>query len=269
MKIDFKQTIVRLLFSEKIFLVLLACGIFVLLFSSVSFAPTKMTDSDLEKVKGQALFSIESFGSEEFWSSPQTTTESTYTSSSLTKTTSFAWTNTYNTGSANVIRIKLGIYDERNSYIRSFKLGYHYGMSADTNQWGWDLDVTNYFWGSPDHANSPLKWNGIFIDLGFDNLADNATRTLNYIELGTMSASGQVSGSFNTVNGMALVAGTGQNSGVMLRQTGSGYRKIHFNNDVLSFVFAAKYHYEDEQGAGSNLSGIFNKMPSYNTDLTT
>jgi len=58
MKIDFKQTIVRLLFSEKIFLALLAGGVFVLLFSSVSFAPTKMTDSDLNDVQGQALFSI-------------------------------------------------------------------------------------------------------------------------------------------------------------------------------------------------------------------
>lgn len=239
MKIDFKQTIVRLLFSEKIFLALLAGGVFVLLFSSVSFAPTKMTDSDLNDVQGQALFSI-----------------TQYTNSTMS---SGGWVGT---GSSNVVRISLGIDMEMNAHIRSFKLGYYDG--------GWDQDTTNYFWGGLDHTTSPLKWQGLFVDFGFDNISNNATRTLNYIEIGTMSASGMVRGTINTINGMALSAGTGQNAGVMLRQTASGTRTIHFNNEIMSFVFAARYRYTDEDGEGTpNLSGIFIKIPSYDTDLTT
>jgi len=61
-----------------------------------------------------------------------------------------------------------------------------------------------YFWGGLDHTTSPLKWQGLFVDFGFDNISNNATRTLNYIEIGTMSASGMVRGTINTINGMAL-----------------------------------------------------------------
>jgi hypothetical protein len=230
---------VKLLFPDKFLLVLLAVGIFTLVFSSVSFAPTKMSDSDLADVEGQALFSI-----------------TQYTNSTMS---SGGWVGT---DSSNVVRISLGIDMEMNAHIRSFKLGYYDG--------GWDQDTTNYFWGSTDHVTSPLTWTGVFLDFGFDNISDNATRTLNYIEIGTMSASGKITGTINTINGFALSGGTGQNAGVMLRQTASGTRTVHFDNDIMSFVFAAKYRYTDQTGDGTpNLSGIFIKIPSYDTDLTT
>jgi hypothetical protein len=237
MKINRKQIIVKLLFSDKTILTLLICAVLFFIFSSNSYAPTKMSDSDLSDVSGQiSLFQI-----------------TQYTSNSA-----FG----YDTGSSNVIRLSLNMDMELMAHIGNFKLGY-YG--------GWDQDTTNYFWGSVNHTTSTLLWKGVFLDLGFENISSNTARALNYIELGTMGATGQVTGTINTINGLVSDHGTGQNQGVLIRATATGTRTIHFNSEVMSFVFATHYRYTDNHGGGvqDGLSGIFIKIPNYNSNYTS
>ena len=241
MKINCKQTIVKLLFSDKTLLTLLTCAVLFFIFSSNSFAPTKvMSDSDLSDVSGQALFQITQY----------------------TNSTMAPWVGT---DSSNVVRLSLNIDMEIMAHIQSFKMGYY---NSGGN--GWDQDVTNYFWGSVNHTTSTLLLHGLFADFGFDNISNNATRTLNYIEVGSMDTTGQITGTLNTLNGLVSDDGTGQNNGVLVRTTASGTRTVHFSHEVLSFIFATKYRYTDANGDGTaNLSGIWTKIPNYNSNNTT
>lgn len=251
MKINCKQTITKL-FSSFNMLVILLAGVMILFSSSISFAPTKMSDADLSDVEAQALISIQQY----------------------TGGVNIPFgTMSYATGSNDTIRLMLGLDAELTGHVRSFKAGYYYGEQGPdlwgVRQWetGWDVDMTNWFFGATNRA-TPLKWTGVFIDFGFDNYTNNSTRVLNYVELGTMSASGQITESINTITGLTA-GGTGSNQGVLLRQTAGGTRIVNFNNDVMSFVFATKYSYSNSQGATTGLSGIFVKIPSYNlNDLT-
>ena len=262
MKIYFKQTMAKLLFSGKAFLVFFAGVLFIFLSSSISYAPTKighvpskMSDSDLSEIDAQAFFKIEEFSSgNNFWTTP--TYEGTHS--------------TYNTGSQNAIRISLDIDVEASAFIQSQKLGYRNGAQGGittTTEVGWDLDFTNFWVGdrSSTGDGAPLKLHGLYLDVGFDNIGNNATRTLNYLEIGSQHVTGNVTQSLNQVNGLVL-AGTGQNNGVMLRQTASGTRTVNFNNQVMAFVFASRYHYSDYSGTGTNVQGVFIKLPSYHTD---
>lgn len=243
MKLSRKQTIVKSLFSDKNLLTLLTCAVFFFIFTSPGFAPTKLTDDDLADVEAQSsLFQVYQF-----------------TNASLTP-----WNGT---DSQNIVRLSLNIDLEMMSHMQSFKLGYYNNGSAT----GWDQDTTNYFWGDVERTGSSLVWHGLFIDFGFDNLTSNTTRTLNYIEVGTMSCTGQVTGTINTINGMISDGGTGQNNGVLIRQTATATRTIHFNNEIMSFIFATRYRYQVylTSGTGSTVSGIFIKIPNYDSDLTT
>jgi hypothetical protein len=238
MKINCKQIIARLFSPFNMIVVLLAVVIF-LFSSSKSYAPSRMSDAELSDIEGQAIFSVNWYsGSSNIPFGPHS----------------------YTTGSADVVRLWLGIDAEMNAHMGSFKMGYYGG--------GWDQDTTNYFWGTTNTL-TPLRWSGVFVDFGFDNYTSTASRILNYIEIGTMSASGEVAGSINTINGL-VQSGTGTNSGVMLRQTASQRRLIYFNNEVMSFVFCTKYNYSAAGGATANLSGIFIKIPEYDseTDLS-
>lgn len=242
MKFSYKQILAKLFYPGKIFVALFAGASIILLLASEGFAPTKptkMSDTDLSDIKGQAsFFKITQF-----------------TNSTLTP-----WSGT---GSSNIIRLELGLVNKMNAHMRSFKMGYwNNGVT------GWDQDTTNYFWGGFDHSSSPMTWNGIYIDIGFDNFGDNATRTMNYIEIGTMNAQGRITGSLNTINSMVSTNGTGQNDGVLLRQTGSGFRTCHFNSEIMAFVFSTKYIYRANGGNNNttgNLQGIFIKIPSFNS----
>lgn len=245
MKFNYKQILAKLFYPGKIFVALFAGAGIIFLHASVCFAPTKptkMSDADLSDVKGQASF---------------------FRITQFTNATLTPWSQT---GSTNVIRLELGLVNKMNAHMQSFKMGYW--NNGDTL--GWDQDTTNYFWGAFDHSSSPMTWNGIYIDIGFDNLGNNATRTLNYIELGTMSASGRITGALNTINSLISTNGTGQNQGVLLRQTGSGFRTCHFNNEVMAFIFATKYRYvAGPSGATTaGLQGIFIKIPSFNSSLS-
>jgi hypothetical protein len=259
MKINCIQKIARLFSPRNMFVIFLAAAI-LLFSSSQSFAPTKMSDAELSDVEGQAMFSIDYYASTANAEGPSIP----YGSSS------------YRTGSTYVVRLWLGSDTDLAAHMGSFKMGYYDAPNSqgdiDTPGWaegtGWDQNTTNYTWGNVSNAavsNPGLIWTGVFINFGFDNYTNNATRVLNYIELGTMSASGQVSGTINTINGLTA-GGTGTNDGVMLRQTASGNRIINFNNEVMSFVFASKYSYTSGGGTHTGLNGIFIKIPSYHAE---
>jgi len=252
MKIDCKQTRTRSLFFQKSVLSLLV-GILTVLFTSSScFAPTRLSDKELSDIDSQAIFAIEYY---------------TGTGTAIPFGTSYA----YNTGSQTVLRLRLGLDLEMNAFMRSFKFGYYtYPRTGDWNTTGWDQDVSPYYFGTRDRT-TPLVWRDLYIDFGFDNFTSAASKTLNYIEVGTPSATGQVTGSLIEVNALQLT-GTGTNSGVMIRGTAGGSRQISFSGGNMAFIFATKYRYVSRQHTGSptsNLSGIFVKIPDYNTNQVT
>ena len=246
MKMNLKQTRVRPLFF-KIFCALFAVTLFVAFSSSTGYAPTQMSDSELSEIEGQAFFKIEHFpASSEFWD--------------VVDPSGAPVGRKYNTGSQNVIRISMGIDVEAHAFIESQKMGYYNG--------GWDQDHTNFWVGdrSSTGDGGPLRLNGLYIDLGYDNIGNAANRTLNYVEIGSMRVTGNVTQTINSINGL-IAAGTGANNGVMLRQTASGTRVVNFNNEIMSFVFASKYNYESNANSTNTVvSGIFLKIPSYNSD---
>lgn len=243
MKMNLKQTRVRPLFF-KIFCALFAVTLFVAFSSSTGYAPTQMSDSELSEIEGQAFFKIEHFpASSEFWD--------------VVDPSGAPVGRKYNTGSQNVIRISMGIDVEAHAFIESQKMGYYNG--------GWDQDHTNFWVGdrSSTGDGGPLRLNGLYIDLGYDNIGNAANRTLNYVEIGSMRVTGNVTQTINSINGL-IAAGTGANNGVMLRQTASGTRVVNFNNEIMSFVFASKYNYESNANSTNTVvSGIFLKIPSY------
>ena len=245
MKMNLKQTRVRPLFF-KIFCALFAVTLFVAFSSSTGYAPTRMSDSELSEIEGQAFFKIEHFpASSEFWD--------------VVDPSGAPVGRKYNTGSQNVIRISMGIDVEAHAFIESQKMGYYNG--------GWDQDHTNFWVGdrSSTGDGGPLRLNGLYIDLGYDNIGNAANRTLNYVEIGSMRVTGNVTQTINSINGL-IADGTGANNGVMLRQTASGTRVVNFNNEIMSFVFASKYNYESNVGSKNTVvSGIFLKIPSYHS----
>lgn len=240
MKINCKQTIAKL-FSWYGTLVFLLASAVVLFSFSTGFAPTKMSDAELSDVEAQSLLSILN-----------------YTNSAAVDFRG----NSYWTGSQDVIRIKLGIDVDVSAHIQSFKMGYYNNAGGVT---GWDQDASNFFWGTTNRQ-TPLRFTGMYIDFGFDNLTNDASRRLNYVEIGTMTASGQVTASLNTTTSL-MIGGTGTNEGVLLRQTASGRRIITFPNTLQSFVFATKYRYDSAgNGATGGMEGIFQKLPQYSSD---
>lgn len=245
MKMNLKQTRVRPLFF-KIFCALFAVTLFVAFSSSTGYAPTQMSDSELSEIEGQAFFKIEHFpASSEFWD--------------VVDPSGAPVGRKYNTGSQNVIRISMGIDVEAHAFIESQKMGYYNG--------GWDQDHTNFWVGdrSSTGDGGPLRLNGLYIDLGYDNIGNAANRTLNYVEIGSMRVTGNVTQTINSINGL-IASGTGANNGVMLRQTASGTRVVNFSNEIMSFVFASKYNYESNANSTNTVvSGIFLKIPSYHS----
>jgi len=214
---------VKLLFPDKKFLAFLAAAAFFIMSSPVCFAPTKevMSDLELSNVEGQALINV-------------------VESSNVN-------------GSTDVIRVNMGIDWTLQAYVGSVKLGYYNnGKTTD-----WDENITNLFLGSVDRSSS-LILSGLYLEVGFDNLSNDATRKLNYIELGTNSATGSVTGTMNTVSALMAAGNGGSNNGVVTRLADGSTKTITFNDETLSLLFTSKYNYS----TSSNLSGIFIKMPS-------
>jgi hypothetical protein len=269
MKTDVRQVRAQFFSGRQVVVVAFLVMVLLVCWSSSSYAPTqidgtraKMSDAELSDVDAQAFFKIEHFGSENFWTPPVGVPTSTRPSSTA------PWTYydryyPYNPGSQNTIRLSLAVDLEVHGQIDSGKLGYYGG--------GWDLEQ-NYQWlgdrpvsgyGNTGEGDQPLRMYGLYMDFGFDNLANDATRTLNYIEVGSMDVFGNITQAINTINGLVMDEGTGQNNGVMLRQTAAGTRVVKFDHHLLAFVFASKYTYSDHQGDKTTVSGIFQKLPSY------
>jgi hypothetical protein len=234
----------RLLLPHRNFLALLIAVTFFFMSSSVSFAPTKlMSDSELSDTDAQSFLNITQWNG-------------------VTGCTAQGCT-----GSTTVIHLDLGVNISINAHGDSQSMGYYQNAAGNT---GWDYDVQDFYFGGTDKSTDPLKLNGIFLELGFDNITTAATRTLNYIDVGSMSVSGPFTGTLTKLNSLVLNNGaTGQNGGVMYRQTAAGRRTVRFNNTVMSFLFANKYTYVPYSGGSTNnLNGIFQKIPSYNADLS-
>ena len=248
MKRNSKPTRIKLLLLSRGLFVLLTALILLFVSSSTSFAPMKIDDSKFEKTKSINFVEKKIMSDDE-----------------LSATNAQAFFNIAQTsneyGSQNVITLNLGARVDVIAHIDSFKIGYW-----DNGGNGWDYDVTNFYFGGSNQYTSasavPLVLKGLFLQVGFDNISNSTTRKLNYIDFGTMSASGSVTGSFNMLNAMLTTASTGQNNGVMIRQTLAKRQTITFADDRLSFLFASKYNYTDENGhTTTGLKGFFQKIP--------
>jgi len=258
MKINSKTAKMKLFLPTRGLFILLTTVIFFFISSSISFAPTKMIDdSNLSKTK-----SI-NFVEKRLMSDSELSETNAQAFFNITQ-----YDSSYGTGSANVIKLDLNARLEIKAHVDSFKMGY-YNNGTNTN---WDFDGTNFYFGGSNqlsNANAlPLVWQGLVLEVGFDNISNSTTRKLNYIDLGTMSASGPITGTFAVMNALASTAGTGQNNGILLRQTIAGRENITFLKEPLSFLFAAKYDYKDDSGYTTHgISGIYIKIPQQSTRL--
>ena len=285
MKILLIQTIVRYLLYSKIFVAFFACASFLLLSLFVGCAPAKpsmkpqkMTDAELADIDAQAFFKIEQFAATDlFWTTPTVISQSDIPGTThytggwwSADTADYNVYQHYNTGSTNVIRISLDMDVAATGFIEGQRHGYRHGWqggTVDVMQWGWDQDHENFMIGNINATgdDSLITASGVYLDLGFDNLANADTRKLNYIELGSMNVNGNVTHTMKRISALLMDSGTGQNDGVLLRQTGSGTRVVTFKNELFSYIFASKYHYEDHEGDGTDVTGFFFKQPSYDT----
>lgn len=255
MKKNSKPTQMKLFLLVRGLFSLLVMLIFFFMSSSISFAPTEMMN-DPKFTNTKSI----NFAEKKMMSDEELSNTNAQAFFSITQTS-----NQY--GSQNVITLNLGARVDVLSHIDSFKIGYW-----NNSGWGWDYNVTNYYFGGSDqdtNANAtPLVLKGLFLQVGFDNISSATNRKLNYIDFGTMSASGPVTGSFRMLNALASNAGTGQNNGVLIRQTAAGRQTITFADEPLTFLFAAKYSYTDDGGnTTNNLRGFFQKLPNQSTKL--
>ena len=129
MRINDQQTIAKFLFSRKIIIIPLVVMVFLFVSASISFAPTKLSAKNPDQLR--SLRSHDVMNDQEL--------SDVNAQSFFFQMTQFADTR----GSQNVIRLDLGVNMVTNAHIESFKMGY-YDNGPHT---GWDIDVTNYFWG--------------------------------------------------------------------------------------------------------------------------
>ena len=222
---------------------------------SSSFAPTKIID-DTGFAKTKAI----NFAEKQMMSDEELSNTNAQAFFSLTQ-------NSNQYGSQNVITLNLGARVDVLAHLDSFKIGYW-----NNGGWGWDYNATNFYFGGSNQDSSasavPLVLKGLFLQVGFDNISSPTQRKLNYIDFGTMSASGPATGSFRMLNALASNAGTGQNNGVIIRSTAAGRQAITFADEPVSFLFAAKYSYTDNGGnTTNNLRGFFQKIPNQTTKM--
>jgi len=108
--------------------------------------------------------------------------------------------------------------------IDSLKMGYY----DDGTSYGWDQDWVGVSLGS---ASEGLVCRGLYIEAGFSNIADPASRTLNYLKVGTPDMTGPISANFISFSGHI------ENSGVVLvdgRRLNLGQRTIYSTNSEFN-----------------------------------
>lgn len=107
---------------------------------------------------------------------------------------------TYATGFSNfsitdgLIKAYFNINTSVYAEMDSLKMGYYDNGSGT----GWDEDWTNVSFGS---ASTDLVCKGIYIEAKFTNITDPATRTLDYIKVGTPDMTGPITADFNSFSG--------------------------------------------------------------------
>ena len=89
--------------------------------------------------------------------------------------------------------------------IQSMKMGYYLKGGGTA----WDNDWTNVSLGT---SGTDLVANGFYIEAGFSNITNPATRQLEYVNIGTTSLTGSITADFNsfsgTIGGPAAISGT-------------------------------------------------------------
>jgi hypothetical protein len=78
--------------------------------------------------------------------------------------------------------------------IQSMKMGYYLKGGATT----WDNDWTNVSLGS---QSTDLVATGLYLEAGFSNITNPATRQLEYVRIGTPNLTGAISANFNSFSG--------------------------------------------------------------------
>jgi hypothetical protein len=78
--------------------------------------------------------------------------------------------------------------------IQSMKMGYYLKGGTTT----WDNDWTNVSLGS---QSTDLVARGLYLEAGFSNITNPATRQLEYVRIGTLNLTGAISANFNSFSG--------------------------------------------------------------------
>lgn len=129
-------------------------------------------------------------------------------------------------------RALLNIETRTFTEIDSLKMGYYEKVPG--SGFGWDEDWTNVSLGS---ATEDLVCKGLFIEAKFSNLSDPATRTLEYIKVGTPHMTGPITAEFNSFSGR-IENGTGGLVYEGVRQN-LGKNTIYSNNDEFYLELTA------------------------------
>ncbi len=97
-------------------------------------------------------------------------------------------------GNEKIFNVTLNITASTYADIASLKMGYY-----DKKGLGWDEDWTGVKLGTP---TNDLVATGLYIEAGYDAATFNnpATRTLDYIKIGTPSLSGSIAATFNSLS---------------------------------------------------------------------
>ena len=122
-----------------------------------------------------------------------------------------------------IARAWFNITTETFTEIESLKLGYY----DDGSTTGWDQDWEGVSLGS---STEDLVLVGLYLEAGFSNISDPATRTLNYLKIGSTDMTGPISANFISFSGSIKDSG-----GNFLvnghRVTTLGQRTIYSNSD--------------------------------------
>ena len=104
--------------------------------------------------------------------------------------------------------------------IDSMKMGY-YTKSGTTLPW--DNDWTTVYLGN---STTDLVAKGLYIEAGFLNITDPATRQLQYVQIGTLHLTGDIKADFNSFSG------TLDNGATSIIRQNLGTKTITANTDV-------------------------------------
>ena len=126
----------------------------------------------------------------------------------------------------NVARAYFNITAATYTEIDSLKMGYY---NDNITGLGWDENWEGVSLGS---ASESLVCKGVYIEAGFSNMTDPATRQLNFVRVGTPSMTGPISANFISFSGRI----ENPTDGVLVdgSRLNLGQRTIYCNNSEFS-----------------------------------